>query len=174
MRRAHHPRTLTAVMSVMLVLIALPSLAGERNVSVSVEDGTHLCIVRENGEAEIIEIDLSGLHDIVDEALDGVSEALTELEDLKIDVKWDGDGGMHWVSGDQEIYVDLETLGEQVGHVVHEVMTSVRAELADADWHADWDLADTDTDELQRQVRELRAEMKELRRELRRLRDADD
>lgn len=143
------------------VLIALPGViaAGEPQ-----EDNESRIVIVRGDDQEMV-IDMDAVSAIVDEAMEGVGEALAELEDMQFQMHLGQDNRLNLSYEDTTFELDLD-------QVMSQVAVAVEAGLADLDtedWAYErdrWD--DADEAELRRELENLKEEMHELKKELRR------
>jgi hypothetical protein len=155
-----------------------------RNLILHLDDGGWLRIVEEGGDGsgQTVEIDLSQLGSVVQDAMGEVQQALRGLEDLQIDLQLGADANrMHILDDEDEIFIDL-------GGMISEITGSIAESLADLDCEGildldgrrglqrerrDRDRRDLDRRELEENIERMREEIARLQRELRRLRQRD-
>ncbi len=183
----------------MLMLLAAPALAGAPDREdpagiVITEDGENLILrlderrwlrIREedgDGRGQTVEIDLSQLGAVVQDAMDEVQQALRGLDELQLDLRLGADQNSIRIFDDQdEVFLDL-------GDMISEITGSIAESLGNMDWegtldrdglrelrHAQRlrDRRDQDRRELEESIEQMKDEIARLQRELRRLRQRD-
>jgi hypothetical protein len=148
---------------------------GEESINISIVEGPILRIVTDNGDEDIVEIDLSQLDEIVDGAMDDVADALDELSDFELDLHLGESSTLSIFDGEDEFYLNISEIMEQAGEVLADALDEISLAWDDetADSRERWSEADSDrmrdeAEELRQEVERLRAEIVELQKELRR------
>jgi hypothetical protein len=189
-----------------LIVLAAPALAGgpdrdDTNGVIVIDDGGESLILHldegrwlriveegDDGRQQTVEIDLSHLGDLVQDAIGEVREALRGLDELQIDLRLDADKNRIRIFDDEdEVFVDL-------GDLISDLSGSIAESLEGVDWDKALDLDDLhdlgklrelrherrahglrsqDRRELEENIEEMKAEIARLQRELRRLRQRD-
>jgi hypothetical protein len=148
---------------------------GDERLTISMQDGSLLRITTDNGEEQVIEVDLSLMEDVIAEAMVGVREALAELSNLQIEVQVDPDESIVIGSGDEMVMIELPEImaevQEDLADALQDLEISINSGFHRAEWfHHESEDADADEiDQLRDELNQLRGEMKRLRAELRRL-----
>jgi len=153
---------------------------GEQIV-ISLHEGPSVRIVSDKGDEDVVEIDLSGISEIVSEAMVVIGESLAELSEMQIEMKLGRENVFVFSDEDDEVMVNLEEVFENVGGLLREAFEDIDFEIADSidkAWGTD-DLADewqyTKDDDvsqaelLQLELDQLRVELEKLREDLRKL-----
>lgn len=111
---------------------------GER-ISLSLAEDGILRIREGDGDERYVEIDLEGIGEIVEDALEGalegVGEALDELSELQIDLNLGRDNSLIITDDGDEIVFDFGEILAEVGEVLEEALS----ELDFEDWDHHWD-----------------------------------
>jgi len=129
------------------------------------EPESESCIVIVQDGGREVTIDMEAINVMVEEAMEGVSEVMAELDDMQFNMHLGNDNRLNLSYDDTTFELDLDQVMAQVAVA----MEAGLANLDTGDWTVSRDRWDSvDEDELHRELKKLKSEMKELRRELER------
>jgi hypothetical protein len=194
------PPAPAVLLACILTAVAAPVLAGApdredpagivvvgddgENLILQLDEGRWLRIREEGGDGrrQTVEIDLSQLGAVVQDAMDEVQQSLRGLDELQLDLRLGADQNSIRIFDDQdEVFLDL-------GDMISEITGSIAESLGNMDWegtldrdglrelrHAQRlrDRRDQDRRELEESIEQMKDEIARLQRELRRLHQRD-
>lgn len=141
---------------------------GDEQITISL-DGSELEVVcDEDGETSVHIVDLAAVGELAGEALEGLDEALAELEDLQFGVHVGVDNNLQFSHGEETWELDMSEIMSQLAEALQDGLDEIDTE----DWTSTRE-RDRTTEELREELRELKKEMRRLRRELAEQNDDD-
>jgi hypothetical protein len=127
-------------------------------------------IIVHDGDEEVV-IEMEEIHEIMAEAMEGLDEAMSELQDMQVQVRLGQDNKLDLSYEDTTFELDLDQIMTQVASAVQVGFE----EFNTSDWthrHDRWSHASDD--DLRAELDDLQEEIQDLRRELRKLKNTDD
>lgn len=127
-------------------------------------------IIIHDGDEDVV-IEMSEIHEIVIDAMEGFDEAMAEIQDMQLEIRLGQDNKLDLSYEDSTFELDLDEIMTQVASAVQVGLDDFNT----SDWthsHDRWSHASDD--DLRAELEDLQEEMKDLRRELRKLKETDD
>lgn len=159
-----------------LATLALPAAAKDRTVTIIDDDGeTYRCtyvdgqylrVVNQDTGEEVLDFDMGEVERAIEEAMEGVHEAMEELEGLEMDLHFGEDSHFRFEMGDERAFIDIDGIMETVMAAL-EGLEDSEIHVNDFEWDVRSDDHDHHGDSVRQEIRDLREEVRRLKRELR-------
>ncbi len=156
----------TAVALLTLILM-VPAFSGVQAQEVITIDNGEITVISEDGE-NVVMMDAEALENFIsatlDDAMDGMQDAMAELDDMQLEIRLGDDNQLSFETEDQMWEVNLNLIMSEIGSALEMAFDEMETE----DWgsHHHFHDEDFDEDELAEELDRLKDELHRLKQEL--------
>jgi len=162
----------TTVVALLTLILMVPAFATSLAQDVVTIENGEIIIECDDGD-QMIMIDADSLEDLIadslGEAMDGVQDALAELDEMQLEIRLGDDNQLSFETEDQMWEMNMNVFFKEIGSVLETAFDDIDSD----NWSSHHHFSDEDFDEeeLAEELERLKDELRDLKKELEQIKE---